>query len=518
MSGRREHGRRRRSWVGWLFGAICGLLLPAWAAGQTQPRTRVRLLSAGAIARDPSVSGVQRLLNGVALGYRDAVLHCDSAWRYDDGRFEAMGRVVLTDRGGMVLRASRMLLDPAGDAVTATGRPGLPVTLRDRTGELEAPVLRYDTEARVATYTSGGTLKREGRTVRSRSGRYDVESGWLQLGGAVRMTSVDETVTSDSLLYRASDGLVRFQAPTRVITADGRFDLTCSRGAWGLDREAGWFGGNPARMRRDGEVLEADSVAIGGPDGPVEAVGSVCAWDTAGTWQTKGAAMWREEGHADTAVGWVIGVPQGLRAQARHVADGDTLWVVADTLATGGEVLRAFPAAQARASGMDARCDTLVWAMADSVLHLHGTPRVWFDGRLLVADSVTATTAGGGLTGFNAVGHAVLVGRVPDLADSLGGFDQIAGRRIEGDFSAGELVRIHVTGNSEAVVVDAEDPEAPSVNRATGSRMRLDFAGRTLTQVALLDGPSGRWDQHPAAEGLGFRVTGFQWEPAPGWD
>lgn len=497
---------------------LIALMAPAGAAGQTASRTRVRLLSAGSIARDPSVSGVQRLLNGVALGYRDAVLHCDSAWRYDDGRFEAMGRVVLTDRGGMVLRASRMLLDPAGDAVTATGRPGLPVTLRDRTGELEAPVLRYDTEARIATYSSGGTLKREGRTVRSRTGRYDVESGWLQLGGAVRMTSADETVTSDSLLYRASDGTVRFLAPTRVTTADGRFDLTCSRGAWGLDREAGWFGGSPARMRRDGEVLEADSVAIGGPDGPVEAVGSVCAWDTAGTWRTKGARMWREAGEAETAVGWVVGAPEGPRAHLVNSSEGDTLWVSADTLATGGEVLRAYPAARARVSGMDARCDTLVWSTADSILHLLGTPRVWFDGRLLVADSVTAVTAGGGLSGFEAVGHAVLVGRVAELPDSLGGFDQIAGRRIEGDFIAGELAHLRVTGNSEAVVVDADDPSAPSVNRATGSRMRLDFEGRTLTQVALLDGPGGRWDQHPATDGLAFRVTGFQWEPAPEWE
>ena len=497
---------------------LLGLLLPAGAAGQTQSRTRVRLLSAGAIARDPSVSGVQRLLDGVALGYRDAVLHCDSAWRYDDGRFEAMGRVVLTDRGGMVLRASRMLLDPAGDAVTATGRPGLPVTLKDRTGELEAPVLRYDTEARVATYSSGGTLKREGRTVRSRSGRYEVESGWLQLGGAVKMTSTDETVTSDSLLYRASDGTVRFLAPTRVVTADGRFDLTCSRGMWGLDREAGWFGGAPARLRRDAEVLEADSVALGGPEGPVEAVGSVAAWDTAGTWRTEGAAMWRAAGAADTVEGWVIGAPDGPRAQLMNRSEGDTLWVLADTLATAGERLRAYPAARARVSGMDARCDTLVWSTADSVLNLLGSPRVWFDGRLLVADSVTAATVGGRLTGFEAVGHAVLVGKVPDLPDSLGGFDQIAGRHMTGDFEAGELIHLRVAGNSEAVVVDADVPGTPSVNRATASHMRLDFAGRTLTQVALQDGPGGRWDQHPAAEGLAFRVTGFQWEPAPGWD
>ena len=167
---------------------------------------------------------------------------------------------------------------------------------------------------------------------------------------------------------------------------------------------------------------------------------------------------------------------------------------------------------------MDASCDKLVWSTEETKLHLLGTPPEWFDGRLLVADSVTAVTAGGGLSGFEAVGHAVLVGRVAELPDSLGGFDQIAGRRIEGDFIAGELVHLRVTGNSEAVVVDADDPSAPSVNRATGSRMRLDFAGRTLTQVALLDGPGGRWDQHPATDGLAFRVTGFQWEPAPEWE
>lgn len=496
-----------------LLGALL-VVLPALGAGQTTSRTRVRLLSAGSIARDPSVSGVQRLLDGVALGYRDAVLNCDSAWRYDDGRFEAMGRVVLTDRSGLVMRSSRMLLDPEGDAVTATGRLGLPVTLRDRTGELEAPVIRYDTEARVATYTSGGTLKREGRTVRSRTGRYDVESGWLQLGGAVRMTSSDESVTCDSLLYRASDSTVRFLSPTRVTTADGRYDVSCSRGLWVLDRETGWLGGSPARVRRDGDVLEADSIAIDGPDGPTTAVGHVLAWDTAGTWWSRGVSLWRTA----EGVGGVVGTVGGVGSERAHfltVTDGDTLWVTADTLYTSDSELRAFPRARARVSGMDALCDTLVWASADSVLDLHGSPRVWFDGRLLVADSVQAATDQGKLTGFRAAGHAVVVAEVQELADSLSGFDQIAGRLIEGDFADGELVHLRVTGNSEAVVVDADDPARPSVNRATGSRLRLDFIARELEQVALLDGPTGRWDQFPAAEGLAFRVEGFRWEPAP---
>ena len=64
----------------------------------------VRIEQADEIARNPSVVDGQRLIGDVqALAVDGAVVYCDSAWRYTDGRFRMMGDVRMIDDGSMAL-------------------------------------------------------------------------------------------------------------------------------------------------------------------------------------------------------------------------------------------------------------------------------------------------------------------------------------------------------------------------------------------------------------------------------
>ena len=62
------------------------------SVGQAQAQT-VDILAADQIVRDPAVTDAQRLLGNVQLGHQDGVLHCDSAWRFDDGVVEVFSEV-----------------------------------------------------------------------------------------------------------------------------------------------------------------------------------------------------------------------------------------------------------------------------------------------------------------------------------------------------------------------------------------------------------------------------------------
>ena len=62
------------------------------SVGQAQAQT-VDILAADQIVRDPAITEAQRLLGNVQLGHQDGVLHCDSAWRFDDGVVEVFGEV-----------------------------------------------------------------------------------------------------------------------------------------------------------------------------------------------------------------------------------------------------------------------------------------------------------------------------------------------------------------------------------------------------------------------------------------
>ena len=96
------------SWKNILFtGVLCasGGAECTVIAQESGDSPRVQIIQADAILRDQSQPEVQRLVGSVVLGYRDARLYCDSAWRYDDGQFRTMGVVKLLD-GARTLRTS----------------------------------------------------------------------------------------------------------------------------------------------------------------------------------------------------------------------------------------------------------------------------------------------------------------------------------------------------------------------------------------------------------------------------
>ena len=88
--------------------------------GQAQAQT-VDILAADQIVRDPAITEAQRLLGNVQLGHQDGVLHCDSAWRFDDGVVEVFGEVRMEHPPSTVLLADYIGLKPDVDWVEARG-------------------------------------------------------------------------------------------------------------------------------------------------------------------------------------------------------------------------------------------------------------------------------------------------------------------------------------------------------------------------------------------------------------
>ena len=222
---------------------VCGMLL-AWGAraaegavalGDSAAAKRVRIVRAGAILRDPAVTGAQRLVGDVVLAHRDAELRCDSAWRYDDGRFRAMGRVVAERPGEWVMRADELEWDPVAERMDAFGAP---VRFEEAELVVTGPILRYGWVDEVAWFPERAELRADGQSAVADRGRFEVPSGWLTLGGNVVVSGDGERVDSDSLRVHVEEGDVVFLGRSLVRGEDGEWGVRCERGEWGDG--AGW--------------------------------------------------------------------------------------------------------------------------------------------------------------------------------------------------------------------------------------------------------------------------------------
>ena len=67
-------------------------------SAQTDPqeaKKQIEILESDVIERNPNISDATRLVGNVTLGFGDAILTCDSAYRFDNGQFEVFSDVYI---------------------------------------------------------------------------------------------------------------------------------------------------------------------------------------------------------------------------------------------------------------------------------------------------------------------------------------------------------------------------------------------------------------------------------------
>ena len=472
---------------------------------------RVQIIQADAILRDQSQPDVQRLIGSVVLGYRDARLHCDSAWRYDDGQFKTMGDVKLQD-GSQILRSSELQLNPATQVARATARKGETVRLLADAGEVVAMELTYDLKQKIVVFRRGGHYESGQRRVDFLRGRYLINESTIQIGGDVTVAAPDYQLESDSLHWYEERQVFTFQGPSRLRTQDGEFELLCASGEFDENTESGWFGGGEesgARVRNEAVWLEADSLFLPADSlEPAVALGNVCMKDTVENWILRGAHAERLRANSDTRPDvWIQG-SANERAEWTDLSAEDTLTLIADTMVFSADLTSVWPNVQLRQGDSFAECDTLIWSESEAWIQLLKSPKMWLDGWLLRSDSLTWELVENRPRRLRAWGHA---GLISALVDSC--FQQIAGREIEGAFDAGVLHTLFVNGNAESVYFDEQKPNpCEEFNRSRCSKMRMDFIDGDVKRIVLLDGPEGTWG---SGQTIAPTLGDVEWESPP---
>jgi hypothetical protein len=493
-----------------VFGVWC-LGTISLNAQENQGQRKVQILQADNILRDQSQPDVQRLIGDVVLGYRDARLYCDSAWRYSDGQFRTMGEVRLID-GSQRLQANELNLNPETQRVRAKSIGDSPVVLDADAGRLETELLDYSLNSKIATLPNGGQLEEGERSIRFNRGRYLTALQVLQLGGDVQLTSADYDLQSDSVHWDERQRVFSFHAPSHLASRNGQFELWCEFGEFDETTESGWFADSlhVARVRDQSIWLQANYLELPADSAePSLATGHVWIRDTLEHWELHGANAKRWDSNPQKgATLWVTGDSAG-RVHWIDFGEADSLFLVSDTLQVDEKFLHAWPDVLMRqGEESHARAADLHWDRDSGLVKLQGKPAMWLEDWMLQSDSLEWEMLNNRPSSLLAWGHVGLSKPVTELC-----FQQIVGRQITGDFTEGELKKLMVNGNAESVYFneDVEDPCA-EFNQSQSSRMRIDFEDNAVQQIVLLEGPEGTWMSN------GLSVPAFEdanWEQAP---
>ena len=451
----------------------------------------VEILAADQILRDPAITEAQRLIGHVKLGHQDAVLTCDSAWRFDDGSVEVFSNITMQQPPATTMSADHLRIEPDEEWALAQGE----VALLHESAQLQAPSLRYMLGSRTARYVEGATIVDEGWTVLSQTGLYRAQAQILELGGQVRAFHDGDSLTSDSLHWFRQSDRYRFHGPTQWSGSDLQFK--CRSGDVVMEDEPlGWLAG-AVRVADDESVVHGDSLRWDGAS--KEVWGHVTLASADGSGEVHGDHALRLE---EDSLEVVHGGPQ-RRAWLQHVEEGDTLRLAAAMLNRRGDVLTARKDVTLLQGELVGAGDSLVWDEAKETIHMWGTPKLWSAQDKLSGDTLTLQMTQQKPDKLEMRGHAVVLSPANDTLAH-----RIQGRNLDAFFEEGELRFVDVVGNGEVVTFDVPEGEGRvRMNTAVCAKVTLEVAERKLRGIALKQSPSGKIQPVPTGTDLApFRV------------
>ncbi|MFH2095011.1 MAG: OstA-like protein [Bacteroidota bacterium] len=525
----------------------------------SQEKKKIQILHADAIDYDEETLGkdIKRLVGNVKLMHEDAIMDCDSAYfNSKENNVRAFSNIHINQKDSMHLYGDSLKYD--GNKKLAEIRSN--VRLLHDNSELTTDSLNYDRNLNMAYYFDYGKIVDSVNTLESLHGYYYADTKDYYAVDSVVLVNPDYTMYSDTLKYNTGSEISWFFGPTTIVSDSNL--IYCENGWYNTRTDISQYNKN-AYLKSTNQTLKGDSLYYDRRSGFGKAYINVELTDTVENVILTGnyALYYEHPEHSlltDSAVFMQISegdtmflhgdtlryktVPDTVRASYRvSVADyshNDTLVILdtihyspdtlsflfdsvpvpTDTLIIGYDssftykLLYAYYRVKVYKTDLQAKCDSMVYTLKDSVIELHYEPVIWSDKNQLTASYIELHTK-------NNKPYSILMN---DLAfiisqeDTLR-FNQIKGKNMVGWFRNDSLYKVDVTGNGQSVYYAKEKDEKTGkeklvgVNKAEASRLIIYLKDNEPDKITFLSKPEGVMNppEHLSPEEL--KLKDFIW-------
>ncbi|MGB0979321.1 MAG: OstA-like protein [Croceimicrobium sp.] len=428
--------------------------------------------------------GKQRLIGEVVFEHEGALMYCDSAWLYSaENRIKAFRSVRINQGDTLHLRGDQ--LDYSGESRQALVT-GEEVVLEDTEMTLTTDRLRLDRNTNIAYYTTGGRVVNDDNTLYSEEGYYNSNYKVFSFKDSVVLNNPDYVINTDTMDYDSEAHVAYFFGPTTIFSDSSK--IYCENGRYNTDLNIAQFNKN-AYIYDGPRFLTGDSLYYERDGEYGEAFRNVLIHDTVDNYLITGN-YGEYFGTKDSA--YVTEDPLYTvvdeEGDSLHV-HGDTLYssMVSDSLGNEFRRLLIFYDVRFFRKDMQGKCDSLSYSTTDSTFKMYRDPIVWDDSTQITGDTIYLLTKNDQPDTLKVLSNAFMVSR----ADSIR-YNQVKGRLMIGNFQKGELRKVYVNGNGEAVYYPKEeDGDYLGMNRSICSRILIRLVNSEVKRLTWIGKPEG---------------------------
>ena len=427
----------------------------------------------------------------VRFSHQGSVLTADEVIFYREQNFvKAIGNVKLQNADGSIITSGEMEYD--GNTQKGIARKN--VLLTDPGQTIETETLYYDRLINKAYFNTGGTIKKEGNVMFTKSATYDLNSRIIDFAGNVKIDNPEYIVEGVNIVQNQNTNTATFNGATTITNKKNPANLIYTeKGTYNMNSKEVYLKKN-SRINYNGKILTGDDMYFNQITGFGTAKGNVTLRDPLEKRYMKGGYGEIYE-KKDSAM-------MTEKPYAVKILEKDSMYFSADRILAYQKLdtvnplkkksfLRAYKKARMYKSNIQVRTDSLSFNETDGIMHLDGKPIAWSGEKQITGDKIEAyfDTENEFIDSLRVIGNAFAISK----ADSLNmkdEFNQVKGKLMTVYYEKNDVKLAKVIGNGQAITyADDQNEKTKEVERigvslSTCGTIEAEFEDRKVQIIS----------------------------------
>jgi lipopolysaccharide export system protein LptA len=465
------------------------------------------------------------LAGNVSLKQNTSYFYCDSCViNSNTNTFEAWGKVHINDADTANIYASHLRYLINKKLAYLDGG----VKLTDGKGTLTTPDLEYDMTTDIGIYKNGGKVTNKKTILTSKEGYYYAGLRDVYFKKNVELKDPAYYIKTDSLLYNTESQTARFITYTLIKDSSGR-TVETREGYYNIQTGKAEFGGRP--VIKDGKLtITANSIAIDDSTGISHAKGNVIIIDTVQhTTILAGNVFSDSKKDRILATGKPLMIVE-QEDDSIYIA-ADTLFsarltdlygqkdsVIKDTV-KGTKVLsinnkdstnryfEAYRHVRIFSDSLQAVCDSMFYSFKDSTFRLFQDPVLWAKESQITGDTILLFTKNKKADRMKVFENSMMVNTLdPEV------YNQVKSTRMDACFKEGNIDSVRANGSAECIYFIQDDDSAyTGINESRSDIMDIYFTEQALSKIVFRSTVTGTIWPIQQKDPKEMRLPNFRW-------
>ena len=185
----------------------------------------------------------------------------------------------------------------------------------------------------------------------------------------------------------------------------------------------------------------------------------------------------------------------------------DSVGKITDT--TLNKYFEAFHHVKIYSDSLQAKCDSLFYALSDSTIRLFKNPIIWSNSNQITGDTVYMFVNNKKPEQLSVFNNAFAINRV----DTTNYYNQLKGNKLSAWFNDGSLTKMRTKGSAENIYFALDDKKKfIGINHTSAQSIEIDFEDNEVAKVKFVNQLVGKMSPLGQTPKDDMRIKGFKWQ------